>query len=224
MFSDIFTANYYDGLNSSLSQDRVPDRDRGDSMLKVFSILESDFSPPYNIIETGCVRPYETVSRRNIPDNDRLRDEGSSTVIFDEFVNYYDGTVRTVDLNQDACNYCNEMTSAKTTVTCLDSIEFLWQTDLSNTCLFYLDSYDVDFKNPIMANFHHMKELVCISKYLKDTLVVVDDCRFSQQHCNSQSKSDLPAEIYGKGFMVKLFMENIEAELIHDGYQQVWRV
>ena len=246
MFLDIFKEKYYDALNASIAWNNrlntksgewepVPHRDRGDSLLKIFSVLESEFPPPYNIVETGTTRSVDGLKEANsdlvrnrLTDNeiesDRLRDEGSSTLIFDEFVNYHDGSVISIDINKDSCEYANGITSDKTQVIESDSIKFLWENDLSGTCLFYLDSYDVDFENPILANFHHMKELVCISKYLRNCIVVVDDCKFSHSYCCARSGTDLPAEVYGKGLMVKLFMENIEAKLLHDGYQQVWKI
>ena len=245
MFTDVFKEKYYDALNSSIAWNNMsqtksgkfkstPHRDRGDSLLKIFSVLESDFSPPYNIVETGTTRSIDSLKEANSDldrltdkdiEHDRLRDEGGATIIFDEFVNYHDGSVISIDINQSSCDYTNEITSDKTQAIESDSVKYLWQNDFSNICLFYLDSYDVDFINPILSNFHHMKELTCISKYLTNCLVVVDDCKFSKEDCIvGGACQDINPDIVGKGTMVKNFMENVGAELIYDGYQQAWRV
>ena len=42
--------------------------------------------------------------------------------------------------------------------------------------MFYLDSFDVDWRYPYPSAAHHLKELSAITKILyRDTLVVVDD-------------------------------------------------
>tara|TARA_R100000008_G_C3570879_1_gene162038 strand:+ start:101 stop:754 length:654 start_codon:yes stop_codon:yes gene_type:complete len=216
MFSDILKEKYYKKLNSD-------GKDRGDSFLKTFQLLESEFEPPYQILETGTTRASSSLRIQN-PDLDshgrkdsfidrwRMSWEGCSTVLFDEFVNFYDGSVTSVDINKANCEYADSITSEKTQVINSDSVKFLWDNDFSGTCLFYLDSFDVDLERPIVSNFHHMKELTCISGYLSDCLLVVDDCKFPQ------------GEEYGKGYMVRCFMENIGADIIYDGYQNVWRV
>jgi hypothetical protein len=233
MFLDIFKEKYYDELNSSLQKNILPNRDRGDSLLKIFSVLESEFSSPYNIVETGTTRSIDSMIANNPDlanqpkehiDRERLRDEGSSTLIFDEFVNYHDGSVISIDINKDSCEYANGITSDKTQVIESDSIKYLWENEFPNTCLFYLDSYDVDFIHPVLSNFHHMKELTCISKYLTNCLVVVDDCKFSKEDCEIAGSPDINPDIVGKGLMIKEFMDNIKAELVYDGYQQVWRL
>ena len=42
--------------------------------------------------------------------------------------------------------------------------------------MFYLDSFDVDWRYPYPASAHHLKEFTAINRLLnEDTLVVVDD-------------------------------------------------
>ena len=68
----------------------------------------------------------------------------------------------------------------------------------------YLDSFDVDFNNPVPSSFHHIKELLAIfPKIQKGTLIVVDD--------NFNGK--------GKGQMIKDYMKNIGINPFFDEYQ-----
>ena len=80
-----------------------PVRNRADNFLQVFKILESSNKSFFNIIETGTTRR----------DHGHLSfgDDGASTYIFDQFINFYDGELLSVDINQDNVNYSNSLTS-----------------------------------------------------------------------------------------------------------------
>ena len=79
----------------------------------------------YTFVETGC-SAHGT----------------KSTLLWDKFVNIFDGNVISVDLDQAAVIKTNNLTSDKTNVTCSDSLKFL--PTLTNSIDFlYLDSYDI---------------------------------------------------------------------------------
>ena len=83
-----------------------------------------------------------------------------STYIFDDFINYYDGEVASVDINPDNVAHAQKMVSERTTVYCSDSVEFLWNIpEKRKIDLLYLDSYDFEPENPIPSQKHHLKEL-----------------------------------------------------------------
>ena len=100
-----------------------------------------------------------------------------STYIWDDFVNYYDGDVASVDINQVNVDYVNANTSDKTQVYCQDSVEYLWGLSPKRKIDFlYLDSYDFVPTDPVPSQLHHVKELCASMKNLKKgTIIAVDD-------------------------------------------------
>jgi len=198
----------------------IPERNRGDGFEVIFTELEKKslvLPAWYLIVETGSMRPGGT-----------LEGDGQSTLLFDSFVNYYKGRVISVDVDKTAFKHSSENTSSATSNILSDSIKFLWK-DLPNAIgsdkvdLFYLDSFDVDFDNPVNSNLHHIKELTAISQFLtKGTLVAVDDCRFLDG--DKRIPQNVKAKDVGKGNFVESFMKDIEAKLLFDGYQKVWEI
>ena len=70
----------------------------------------------------------------------------------------------------------------------------------------YLDSFDLDLKNPNPSQIHHLKELCAIVKNLQShTLIVIDD------HITSDNM--------GKGYLIKEFMSQIGKTPIFENYQ-----
>lgn len=209
--SKIFIPKYKDILN------KMPDRKRGDGFEVIFNELEKTGFEQFAILETGTTRPGFS-----------MEGDGSSTILFDEFVNFYNGFVHSIDINQEHCDFSRTQVSTKTNVHCSDSVVWLWNNISShenrrNIDLFYLDSYDVDFSRPIIANMHHMKELACITPaFRKGTLIAIDDCQFDNN--DIRIPAEVSNKIVGKGFMVGDFLNNIGAILIFDGYQKVWRL
>ena len=89
-------------------------------------------------------------------------DDGAGTYIFDDFINYYDGQVISVDICQANVDV-NELTSDRTTSYCSDSVEFLWNMRMKSKIDFlYLDSYDIERDNPHPSQLHHVKELTVL--------------------------------------------------------------
>ena len=167
---------------------------------KIMELLEFKQKDFYTIVETGC---YRAVT---------IEGDGHSTLLFDDFVNYYDGIVYTVDIDKEACEKCERITSSKVKVHNGDSVEFLWNFDYDKDIdLVYLDSYDIVMSNTQTAHpsmLHHIKELCAIIGKLKPgTIVLVDD------NMNEQ---------IGKGAYVNNFMENLGYKKIVDGWQIGW--
>lgn len=159
------------------------------------------------IIETGCAR-----DAKNGFDGD-----GYSTLIFDRYINDYNGELRTVDNNPGSVQWGKSQVSNKTQFTCTDSVRYLRQlnTELTQSGryvdLLYLDSYDLDHGNPHPSSLHHIKELTVIFSRLRSgTMVAVDD--------NFGNKNNR----MGKGQYVEDFMSNIDVPLFYDGYQLLW--
>ena len=193
---------------------RNPQRDRASSLSIVFELLDQKEDKNFLIVETGCMRA----------DHGQLAlgDDGASTFIFDDFINYYDGEVLSVDINQDNVNHATAMTSDKTKVTCSDSVKYLWSLPEEKKIDFlYLDSFDFEPNDPIPSQEHHLKELCAVMKNLqKGTIVCVDD------HLNTPNFDQYRASLArgGKAAFIEHFMDDIGAELLHDGYQILWRL
>ncbi len=167
---------------------------------KIMELLEFKSKDFYTIVETGC---YRAVS---------IDGDGHSTLLFDDFVNYYDGIVFTVDIDKKACDKCERVTSSKVRVHNGDSVEFLWNFDYEKDIdLVYLDSYDIVMSNTETAHpsmLHHIKELCAIIGKLKlGAIVLVDD--------NLNEK-------IGKGAYVNDFMKNLGYKKIVDEWQIGW--
>jgi hypothetical protein len=182
-----------------------PIRDRATSFELIFELLDQKEDKNFLIVETGCMRA----------DHGQLAygDDGASTFIFDDFINYYDGEVYSVDIKPENVAHAQKMVSDKTKVICSDSVKFLWNFPEDRKIDFlYLDSYDVRKDNPHPSQLHHVKELCAvIDKLDEGSIVCIDD-----------HDAFFTGGQIGKGTYVKDFMENIGAECIHEGYQIVW--
>ena len=190
-----------------------PVRDRATSLSMVFEILDEKKNKDFFIVETGCMRA----------DHGQLAlgDDGASTYIFDDFINYYDGEVASVDINPDNVAHAQKMVSDKTQVYCSDSVEFLWNIlSKRKIDLLYLDSFDFEPEDPIPSQKHHLKELTAVMKNLrKGSIIIVDD------NLNAPEFEWFTKIAQGgKAGFVKEFMKDIGAELLLDEYQIIWRL
>jgi len=195
---------------------------RADSLAKIFEHLDQ-FDRPVGIIETGCTR-----------DAGNWTGDGNSTVLFDRYAQTHPGTaVYTVDIDPQATALCRGLVSPLVTVCTGDSVAFLRQladeppANLPHIDVLYLDSYDLNFDDPLPSALHHLKELLAIApRIAPDTLVVVDDspAAFSGFfgangviHLVTQPKPG------GKGKLVGEYATNIGAEKVFEGYQCAWK-
>lgn len=215
-YSERFSKKFFARLLKPEGQN--PIRDRASSLEVVFELLDQKESKNYLIVETGCMRG----DHKPVNSPYALGDDGASTYIFDDFINYYDGEVLSVDIKQENVDYANNLTSDRTSVYCQDSVAFLWNLpEKDKIDLLYLDSYDFEQDNPVPSQLHHVKELCAVMKNLrKGTIIVVDD------HLNVPEFDHLTATFAkgGKAAFVEDFMKSIDAELLFDGYQIVWRL
>ena len=184
------------------------------SFKKIFEYLDSQPSPII-IVETGCLRNKNTLSR------------GENSKIY------------TVDINPESSKICKEVVSKNVIITTDDSVRYL--NNLSKTFLknktkvsmFYLDSFDVDWRYPYPSAAHHLKELVAINRLLNEnTLVVVDDSPATGNLTQNENKSNEPWKVLGspsplptiggKGFLVHEYASHVGAKLLFSHYQTAW--
>jgi hypothetical protein len=214
-FSEIFKRDYYD-LMLRPGHPANPIRNRADSFLKVFQLLEEKEEAHYCILETGCMRQ----------DHGSMcfGDDGCSSFLFNEFLKYNNGQLISVDINQKNVDYANSFFtkggSAK--AFCSDSVEFIktdyyryGQNDESRGViidLLYLDSFDITKENPGPSQEHHLKEFNAARPFLgKGSIIVVDD--------HNAFFTDPPI---GKGNLVREAIEKMSAKKIFEDYQIGW--
>ena len=184
------------------------------TMKKSLELLLNNNSSNNIIVETGCSTHQGT----------------KSTTLWDMFVNKFGGNVYSVDLDNVAVVNANKMTSDKTLVTCSDSVKYL-KTFTQPIDLLYLDSYDVDFSNPLPSAQHHLNEFNAVKHLLhKGSIVLIDDTPISanwyDNACsipeNDSRKLNFNPNMSGKGSLVNIELEKMNATKILHQYQSLW--
>ena len=212
---------WFDSISSKLEV-------RKNSFNQIFKYLDS-MPDPIIIVETGCLRIKNNYS------------DGQSTLLFDKYTQFRgkSSKVYTVDIDANATKVCSENVSENVSITTGDSVKYL--NNLSkefiktntNVALFYLDSFDCDWKSPEQSAQHHLKELVSIKKILNEqTLVVVDDSPIIGYLQQSKVKKDtfelikpglVPGPtISGKGGLVHEYAVHTGAKILFSNYQTGW--
>jgi predicted O-methyltransferase YrrM len=149
------------------------------------------------IIETGTVRQI-----------DNWEGDGQSTIVWDTLATNLGGTVTTIDINPIGAELVAELELQATTAIVGNSLNVI-PTLTGHADLLYLDSFDVDFENPLPAAAHHLSELIAALNLLAPgSLVAVDDNQDNQ----------------GKGSEVAWFLAEHGAVEIVRGYVRVWRI
>jgi hypothetical protein len=153
-----------------------------------------------------------------------------STLLWDKFVNLFDGKVISVDLNNSSVEYTNSLTSNKTNVICSDSL-LLLPTLKDSIDFLYLDSYDVDFLNPLKSAEHHLKEFNSVKKLLhKGSIVLINDTPCSPKWLDDGKNNNLynilkhtfNPNMCGKGSLVNKELKKMGAKKIMHQYQCLW--
>jgi len=234
MNSNLDFYKWFNNISSKLNNREV-------SFRKIFKYLDS-IPDPIIIVETGCLR---------VKDNFL---DGQSTLLFDKYVQARGkgAKVYTVDKSPNSTKICKEIVSDNVEITTDDSVRYLnnitkkFLRDKIRVSMFYLDSFDLDWRYPFPSASHHLKEVAAITKILeKDTLVVVDDspATASVAHNDediSKNKSEKldyvkgklnwkviddpapPPTIGGKGYLVHEYACHVGAKLIFSHYQAAW--
>lgn len=168
----------------------------------IFSELEKTKKESFRIVETGTTR--------KLPSHKLAWKDGLSTILFESFVNYYEGRVYSIDIDKSACNTCETITGYKVSVINENSLTALEKIE-QPVDLYYLDSFDAKRNNPLPSQEHHLSEFMTIEPFLKNTIVAIDDNYI------------IDGEDVGKG---KLIEEHLSAKNIHPiykGYQIVYK-
>ena len=197
------------------------------SFRKVFKYLDSQ-PTPIIIVETGCLR---------VKDNFL---DGQSTLLFDKYTlsRGEQSKVYTVDINPNSTKVCKQVVSNNVEITTDDSVRYLnnltsnFLENKTKVSMFYLDSFDVDWRYTYPSAAHHLKELTSIMRLLNnDTLIVVDDSPAYGNLTQTENESNptwkilnSPApSIGGKGFLVHEYAKHVGAKLFFSHYQTAWK-
>ena len=212
---------WFDSISSKLEV-------RKNSFYQIFKYLDN-MPDPIIIVETGCLRIKNNYS------------DGQSTLLFDKYTQFRgkSSKVYTVDIDANATKVCSQNVSDNVSITTGDSVKYLnnlskeFVKTNTNVALFYLDSFDCDWKSPEQSAQHHLKELVSIKKILNEqTLVVVDDSPIIGYLQQSKVKKDtfelikpglVPGPtISGKGGLVHEYAVHTGAKILFSNYQTGW--
>ena len=197
------------------------------SFRKVFKYLDSQ-PTPIIIVETGCLR---------VKDNFL---DGQSTLLFDKYTlsRGEQSKVYTVDINPNSTKVCKQVVSNNVEITTDDSVRYLnnltsnFLENKTKVSMFYLDSFDVDWRYTYPSAAHHLKELTSIMRLLNnDTLIVVDDSPAYGNLTQTENESNPPWKILnspapsigGKGFLVHEYAKHVGAKLFFSYYQTAWK-
>ncbi len=202
-FAPFFREFYYQKLITPSGTNPV--RDRAVSLQKVFEILDSRNANFTRILETGTMRADHG--------DFNFGGDGCATFIFDKYVNICGGSVTSVDISPENCDYSRSKVSGKTEIICSDSVKYISGIDPSiKFDLIYLDSFDITQANPGPSQQHHLAEYLAVIKNTKPgTLLVIDD-----------HDAFFTGGKIGKGNMVKEHLDALPP--IHEGYQIIWQL
>ena len=212
---------WFDAIATKLGEREI-------SFRKIFRYLDT-LPTPIVIVETGCLR---------VKDNFL---DGQSTLIFDKYTLSREkkSKVYTVDINPNSTKVCKQVVSNNVEVTTNDSVRYLnnlssnFLKNKTKVSMFYLDSFDIDWRYTYPSAAHHLKELTSITRLLhEDTLVVVDDSPASGNLTQTENESNPswkiltspspPPTIGGKGFLVHEYAAHVGAKLVFSHYQTAW--
>jgi predicted O-methyltransferase YrrM len=177
---------------------------RADGFALMFELLLNKKTQDFNIVETGTLRKIDNWK------------DGQSARLFTEFVDAHGGLVRSVDIDEPACQVAkNLLPSSRFSVTCSDSVDWLTQlTDLDKVDLFYLDSWDVKWKDDGPSADHHLREFRAIESHLQPgTIVAIDD---NSRKLNTNQRT-------GKGRKIVEYLDSIGKYPIYDRYQIIYQ-
>jgi hypothetical protein len=106
-----------------------------------------------------------------------------STRLWDKYVTHYGGSFQSVDIRSEPAKRLKGQIGKRSRLVVSDSIDFL-NNDLPDEHIdvFFLDSWDVDWFNPLDSAMHGYKEFKAIVHRLKNgSILFVDDTPISQE-------------------------------------------
>ena len=152
----------------------------------------------------------------------------NSTMLFDSYVNSFGGTVNSVDIRADPMFQLMNKCTNLTTIHCGDSVQFLSKLDLSSSKfeamkIIYLDSWDVNWSDPVPSMVHGLSEFFTVLPLLKtNDIVLIDDTPANEEvlervqgaeRTDAYLKNKKDGITGGKGSLVKDYVA------LHGGFE-----
>jgi hypothetical protein len=138
-----------------------------------------------------------------------------STLLFDKFVTFHGGRVKTFDLDPKLGETVRQVCSDKTEAVTGDAVKGIFDCKAAGEQfnVAWLDSYDVIWVEPHASAHHHLMELTAAMRVMDSpSIIAVDDNRVMQN------------VLTGKGKYIADFMKAVGAEPIVMDYIFAWLV
>lgn len=159
----------------------------------------------------------------------------NSSLLFDSYVNSFGGTFTSVDIRAEPMFRLRSLCTGRSEFFCDDSVSFLRRiaAQAVRPDLVYLDSWDVDWTDPLASAMHGLHEFLIVFPLLRDgALLLVDDTPLDSdvmrkvQSANTEH-FDRFSRIYGftpgKGALIKNFLLKSGAGRgVKHEYQLLW--
>jgi hypothetical protein len=158
-----------------------------------------------------------------------------SSLLFDDYVTAFGGVFATVDIRLGPLRRLRPLLGPRSSVTADDSVRFLerWVRSHPGAAvdLVYLDSFDVDFGDPVPAALHALRELWAIRPALRTgSILLVDDTPATLEDVPPPGRPGAAAFhathglVPGKGMLVDLCLAAAPGvERLRREYQALYR-
>ena len=169
------------------------------------------------IVETGMMRT-----------DDNYEGDGMSTLLWHNLINVMKkGSYISIDNSKEAIDFArtklgldefdNKLIHGDS-VSTLFRLSRYWDPANNKIDLLYLDSFDMEFPDPVPSFTHIMFEFMAVKQFLaKDALICADD------NIRVLRDNETEERYVSKGEYIRQYFEKIGNKPIHEGYQIVWR-
>lgn len=161
----------------------------------------------------------------------------NSSLLFDAYVNSFGGTFASVDIRAEPSIALSKSCTNLSRFYCGDSVDFLKTLERGNSIidLLYLDSWDVDWEDPLPSAIHGLHEFLTVFPALRPgSVVLIDDTPANESHMAAAQPTKIESFIAfrdkfgfapGKGSLVKQWLIDraIGREMRHE-YQLLWQI
>jgi hypothetical protein len=149
-----------------------------------------------------------------------------STRLWDSYVRKFGGSFKTVDIRVEASERLKWQLGKRSTCYISDSVEFLKSEIARGADVYFLDSWDVDWQNPMAAAVHGLQEFNAIRSDLKEGVILfIDDTpksvdRIPDEAHGTAKKFEIENGVLpGKGALVlRELQADSNYEVIHHDY------
>lgn len=204
---------------------------------EICNIHFSTWSDPEHVNRTGLTLALNEASKERpfVFETGTSAYGTDSTRLFDRFVSKYSGKFHSVDLNARAARALIFQLGPSTTLHTSDSVNFIESRldKLTNRIdLCYLDSWDVDWSDPLPSAEHGLNEFIAVMKFLKkDSILIIDDTPSSIKYIpnefldSSHEFFEKHGVLPGKGSLaLKLIKEKKIGEVLLHEYNVVIKI